>query len=487
MKKNSPIPLKLALHGMDSRAIKTIMLFLQGPCKGAANVVIAVEDADVDIFDAEAFDSKKLLENHIRGKMIKPVIVMSLRESEHAGVLNLIKPIKTNDMLLVLDKAKALAKELSEKVVEQDQPLPTELVKKDSADLFNDELFDFISTSSWDEPPKPQGEPEKLRVVLAPEKQEAVAAVTQDSTQEVQETKSEIAEKTAVNAEPMPDQPVSGTESISEKPGQPEEAAEKPELKTYVSDLERKKTSKHQTAMRLDEKGFHDYIGEIEEINVNDPKQFDNASYNPYDYFQGAFQSAYAECLAKGQVLLLKSDWLPITMFPRTKEVWLDANDIEIIGYAGMSLKRKAMAERALLTPIDPKAINKGAGLDKFQSVEAFLWKLACWTSKGRYPQDIDHKQPVYLSHWPNFTRLLITPHALRIAALLIQGPRTMGNVAQMLKIQPQYVFAFISAAHAIGLANQAKRIADNLVQPPEVKPTKGKGLLGRILSKLRN
>jgi hypothetical protein len=507
MNKNNFIPLKLALHGIDSRATKTIMLFLQGPCKSAANVVLAAEDADADVFDAEAIDSKKLLESHLHEKMVRPVIVMSLRERVHDGVLHLIKPIKTNDMLLVLDQAKALAKELSKKNVEQDQQLPTEHVKKASDDFFNDELFDFISTASWDEPPKPQGEPEKLRVVLAPENQEAIAKVTiqenpnntsdkpdseslasaEDSTHDGQAAEYEIQDKTSDNQEPLPTHFSSEPEDVTEGSGQTEGEAEKQELKTYVSDLERKKTSKHQTAMQLDEKGYHDYIGEIEEINVNDPKQFANASYNPYDYYQGIFQSAYAECLAKSQNLLLKSDWLPITMFPRTKEVWLDANDIEIIGFAGMSLKRKAMTEKMFLTPVDPKAINKGVGLDKFQSVEAFLWKLACWTSKGRYPKDIDYRLPVYLSNWPNFTRLLITPHALRIAALLIQGPRTMGNVAQMLKIQPQYVFVFISAAHAIGLANQAKRVADNLVQPPNVKPSKGKGLLGRILSKLRN
>jgi hypothetical protein len=62
-----------------------------------------------------------------------------------------------------------------------------------------------------------------------------------------------------------------------------------------------------------------------------------------------------------------------------------------------------------------------------------------------------------------------------------------MGNIAQMLKIKPQYVFAFISAPHAIGLANQAKRVADSLVHPPDVKPNKTKGLLSKVMSKLRH
>jgi hypothetical protein len=118
--------------------------------------------------------------------------------------------------------------------------------------------------------------------------------------------------------------------------------------------------------------------------------------------------------------------------------------------------------------------------------MDAFLWKLACWASKGRYPKSIDINQPVYLKSWPNFTRLLVTPHALRISALLIQSPRTLTNVAQVLNIKPQYVFVFISAACALGLAGQVRREVDMLVQAPEIKPNKNKGLLSRILSTLR-
>ena len=90
------------------------------------------------------------------------------------------------------------------------------------------------------------------------------------------------------------------------------------------------------------------------------------------------------------------------------------------------------------------------------------------------------------MKSWPNFTRLLVTPHAMRISALLIQGPRTLSNVAEVLNIKPQYVFVFISSACALGLTGQAKREVDVLVQSPEIKPNKEKGLLSRIISKLR-
>jgi hypothetical protein len=137
------------------------------------------------------------------------------------------------------------------------------------------------------------------------------------------------------------------------------------------------------------------------------------------------------------------------------------------------------------VTPLDHESSALVRALEKFHSTDAFLWKLACWASKGRYPATLDIKQPVYLKSWPNFTRLLVTPHALRIAALLIQRPRTLTSIAEILNIKPQYVFVFISAACALGLAGQARREVDKLVRPPEIKPNKKQGLLSRIIRKL--
>jgi hypothetical protein len=509
-------PLKLALHGMDNRALKTMMLFLQGPCKGAAMVVNEVADGDVDIFDAEATESKRLLEKHLLEKISRPVIVMSLREFVHEGVIHIVKPIKTTDMLFGLDQAKDLAKELSKKAATLAEPLKPENIEKDFKDFFNDELFDYISTSSWDEPPTLQGSPEKLREVRVPEKQELIKALgDQNNTQEnksitsippdsearifikesdqqtyaveteIQESKTNLIDQEE-DKKNSDGQGTMSTDTASAQPAISEESG-KEELKTFVSDLERKKTSKHETAMQLDEKGFIDYIGNFDDIDVDDPKQFSNASYNPNDYLQGFFQSALLGSREKNQAILLKSHWCPIALFPKSQEVWLDARDSELSTFAEVKLRHKTIVTKITVTPINSSPINLGYALDKFQNIDAFMWKLACWTSKGRYPQEIDYQLPVYLSSWPNFTRLLITPHALRIAALLIQGPRTMANIAQILGIKPRYVFVFISCTHAVGLAGQAKRLSDSLVEPQNIRPSKGQGLLGRIMNKLRN
>lgn len=332
MSENNKKPLTVALHGMDDRSRKIMMMFLQGPCRGVATV-IDNNEADVDIFDGDAPASKKLLSEHLQAKRVKPTIVLSLQDFKHEGVLPVRKPVKTDEMLSALNEAKIL-------------------------------LADFARTKS--------------------RKQATLATVGAEEEEE--------------EAEP---------EALP--------------LKTYVLDQdERKKTSKHQTAMRFDEKGFQAYIGSLPDIDVNDPNQFSNASYDPKDYFQGYIQSAFMVCRAKGQIMQLQSGWKPIMIFPHTHEIWLDADDPQLRAFAGIKLNSNSTSKMSI-SPVSAQSIGLGGALDKFQSMEAFLWKLAIWTSKGRYPQTIDYSQPVYLKSWPNFTRLLITPHALRIAALLIQ------------------------------------------------------------------
>ncbi|PPD46387.1 MAG: hypothetical protein CTY16_09045 [Methylobacter sp.] len=261
---------------------------------------------------------------------------------------------------------------------------------------------------------------------------------------------------------------------------------EQPVLKKYVIDSdEQRKTSKHQAAMQLNEKGFGAFIGNVTGIDVNDPKQFAKAHYNPNDYFQGYVESAFKVSREKGQNRQLNSGWNPLVIFPGNNEVWLDVDESQVRAFSGLAIKN-TLGSKMSVTPLSQEiSAKEDMSLERFHSMDAFLWKVACWASKGRYPATIDIKKPVYLKSWPNFTRLLVTPHALRIAALLVQGPRTLPNIAEVLNIKPQYVFVFISAACSLGIAGQVRREVDELVQSPEIKPNKNQGLLSRILSTL--
>jgi hypothetical protein len=120
------------------------------------------------------------------------------------------------------------------------------------------------------------------------------------------------------------------------------------------------------------------------------------------------------------------------------------------------------------------------------ESGDALLWKLALWTYRGRLPANTHLADRVYLRRWPNLTRFLEIPHALRIAALWTEQSLSPIHVAEALRIPQRYVFAFYGAAYTIGLAGQAKRQADYLFQPAlEQRGTPRLSLL-RIVQRLR-
>jgi hypothetical protein len=108
-------PLKVALHGLDSRTTKIMTLFLHGPCKDVA-IIVNPEEAEVDIIDADIPASKKLLEKHFEEKQQKPVIILSLWDVVHEGALHLKKPVNTETMSKVLEQARKLHVDLSKKL-----------------------------------------------------------------------------------------------------------------------------------------------------------------------------------------------------------------------------------------------------------------------------------------------------------------------------------------------------------------------------------
>ncbi len=255
-----------------------------------------------------------------------------------------------------------------------------------------------------------------------------------------------------------------------------------------------KPPSTHRSAMQLDEKSFISFIGALQPVDMSDERQVNDAHYDPKSYLQGYFQSACKVALNKNQILQLDGSWKPLLIFPRTNEVWLDANDKQLQAACRVPLK--------VLNGADPALDGKGSGMtisvvndvdgldisdkDGFQNIDSFLWKVSLWTSQGRVPLGVDLERPVYLRHWPNMTRLMLFPHAMRIAALMMEHPRSLMEIARVLNVPQQYVFSFYSAARALGVAGQVKRQADVIVAPEPVQKPKKRGLFGKILDRLK-
>ncbi|BBL74757.1 hypothetical protein [Methylomagnum ishizawai] len=246
-------------------------------------------------------------------------------------------------------------------------------------------------------------------------------------------------------------------------------------------------------ALSLDERGFGDYIGSLKDIDPSNPMEVTAAQYDPKRYFQGYLQSACKTALTKNCALRLNTGWKPVTIFPQSREIWVDADDQQLRSFCLVPVHSIAElgfseSDSGIMTISSASAVKfkeDGRDQSKLHRMDALIWKVALWTSAGRVPDDIDLNRPVYLRNWPNFTRLLVFPHALRIAALLSEQPRSLLNIAETLNIRQQYVFAFFSAARALGLADQAVRQSESLIAPLPVESKKDAGLFKKILQRL--
>lgn len=248
----------------------------------------------------------------------------------------------------------------------------------------------------------------------------------------------------------------------------------------------------------LDEQGFLSYFGYRKDIDLSDIKQQREATYDPLMHLQGFLQSAFRQSLLLGQPMRIKNNWAPIYIFPRERKIWVDADEALLRAACSLPLRdilsgnidadANGAPRSKTLEPLSTEAAKAAleAKPERLSPFEAFLWKTAIWTSKGRVPRGIVFRQQVTLRHWPNLTRFLLTPHSLRIAALLHNQPHTPCEAARVLGISQQYVFAFLSAAHALGLV-EVTQSAIPATQPLAApRPAERVSLFRKVLGRLR-
>jgi hypothetical protein len=428
MKKGRKDVLGVCVLGMDDRSYRLISLFLKGPCEGFAQVVDD-DTASVDLIDTHFSYSEKLIETSLSRIPQRSVIVLTTKKTERLvkdNVLYLDKPIKAEQMMEALDWANDYSKS-------RPRPKP---------------FFDTptVHTFSPATPARPQSIPK-----------------------------------------PDASQPAALPQAIQTEVAPPYlnvKTHEREQQKLIDLDEQHKK-AKYRSAINIEEHKFDDFIGTVPDVNLNDSTQRYQAAYVTKNYYQGYVQFAYQSSLSNGHTLQLNCTiWKPLIILPHAKEIWLDADDTLLKEMANVWLDSHDMS----ITPVQKDSLQKIIHLEKVQEMNAFLWKLALWTSKGRYPKALDVDNAVALKHWPDFTRYIVTPHALRISGLLLgRGPETMLEIAVLLNIELRYVYVFLSATHALGIAVQAKRQVDTIIKTtlPSTPPAK-KGLLNSIISKLR-
>lgn len=212
-----------------------------------------------------------------------------------------------------------------------------------------------------------------------------------------------------------------------------------------------------------------------------------DSQYNPADYLQGWLTKAYRQAKLTGIAIGLETGWEPILVYPKLNKIWTSGDDKKLYAFCQVPLKTFARLNgKPVDTPVTirPEPAAAIAELPKpLQAMDAFLWKVAWWSSGGRLPFGLAPDQPLRLKHWPNLTRYLCPTYAVRLCALLFNRPVTPLEAAELLAIKPAEVFACLSAASALGLIEQVTSTAQPYVVPSA--PAKNPGLLRRILQRL--
>jgi hypothetical protein len=231
--------------------------------------------------------------------------------------------------------------------------------------------------------------------------------------------------------------------------------------------------------LRSEKSFFH--IGATPDLDLSVPAQRAKVFYDPGHYLQAHFQAALALSLEKRARVRLSG--------AAFKHFDIDAGSgkvaMPIAGSTLYAASRLPMQPSDVTIELMPAADPPAGAGDRVETVEALTWKLALWASRGRVPLDTDLEWPVFIRRWPNLTRLLVPPHAARIASLWAHRPFSLVGTIAALGVPQRLVFAFYSACLAIGIAAPTRRIADTLIAPAPPEADQRRGLLRQLLNRL--
>jgi len=237
-------------------------------------------------------------------------------------------------------------------------------------------------------------------------------------------------------------------------------------------------------AIEEKEKAIHEYCGYLEDIDPKNHDQVEKIYYEPNKYLQGFFEKAYQmsqEQTNGGIWIEGLSDPIIFQGEENVLECAVGWNEQKLRTMTLMPLTKKLQ-----LTPLDAGEIKRLEAKYTFTKLplDNSLWKIALWTARGRIPRGTNLHHRVILSEWPNFTGLIVTPHALQITALWAMRPCSLLETAQHLHIQQRYVFSLFSATASLRLTTIDRNNHDSNT---EFSKHAKRTLLQRILARLHN
>jgi signal recognition particle receptor subunit beta len=206
--------------------------------------------------------------------------------------------------------------------------------------------------------------------------------------------------------------------------------------------------------------------GSAAEVRLEAPEAARTVFYDPRVFLQGPVQDAHRQSLDQGRPVRVVAFGRRITILPKRRRAVLQMKERELRPISRLELDENFQVavlherERRVLEELEAQgAVTR--------RLDSFIWELALCTARGRVPTGTDLTAPMFLRHWPNLTRLQLTPHALRIAALWSAQPHSLLDTAKNLRIPQRFVFSFYSALDALGLCGPARRKSDFFFAEP--------------------
>ena len=235
-------------------------------------------------------------------------------------------------------------------------------------------------------------------------------------------------------------------------------------------------------ARLLDNEQANALIGTAPDIDPTDPDQLAKAYYDPSRFLQSLVIQARDSAAARGQAVFIRGPWPEIVLDPVRHLAYVAGADTRLRPYC----LQPELLHQGRLEYIDAALVSR----EESGAIEldALIWKLALWASRGRLPRGTPVDVPVTLDRWPNFPRLLLAPGAMGIAALWAHEPHTLIHTAEALNLPQRSVFSFYSATAALGLAHcVAGGSATVHRRPPTPEPSGalGRSLIRRIVKRL--
>jgi hypothetical protein len=225
-------------------------------------------------------------------------------------------------------------------------------------------------------------------------------------------------------------------------------------------------------------------------IGVSDDSCFDPSRFVIWYVKQAVEQAKSTQSVI--QVTLWNNKF--ITINPASEKITTNLSDgtIRSIGVVAIDDK-EGKIEIKKTDKKSPSALQSAQDEPCYtHNCDSFLWQLAAATARGRttlqfFNENIyDISQPVYISKWPNITRLTDIPNSLRVIAFLIKRPATQSQVCKLLNVKRADFNNVLFACAALGIAGQAIRQSDQLFAVEEKPQHKSRKLFGYILSHLR-